>query len=95
MTQGEKAALYTGGAYIITVILLVLPYLIVPQTASGLREPRITLLIAVGIIAGFNFYVRWPGARPSSRASSRCRHQLGVHSSPSRRAVVRSVFGSE
>lgn len=30
--KAKKAALYTEGAYIITVIFLMLPYLIVPQT---------------------------------------------------------------
>jgi len=56
--RAKKAALYTGGAYIITVILLVLPYLIVPQTGFWIYASLgITLLIAVGIIAGFNFYV--------------------------------------
>jgi VIT1/CCC1 family predicted Fe2+/Mn2+ transporter len=56
--KAKKAALYTGGAYLITVILLVLPYLIVPQTGFWIYASLgITLLIAVGIIAGFNFYV--------------------------------------
>jgi len=56
--KAKKAALYTGGAYLITVILLVLPYLIVPQTGFWIYVSLgITLLIAVGIIAGFNFYI--------------------------------------
>ncbi|MEN6500732.1 MAG: VIT1/CCC1 family protein [Rectinema sp.] len=56
--KAKKAALYTGGAYLITVILLVLPYLIMPQTGFWIYVSLgITLLIAVGIIAGFNFYV--------------------------------------
>jgi VIT1/CCC1 family predicted Fe2+/Mn2+ transporter len=56
--KAKKAALYTGVAYLITVILLVLPYLIVPQTGPWIYVSLgITLFIAVGIIAGFNFYV--------------------------------------
>jgi len=56
--KAKKAALYTGVSYLITVMLLVLPYLIVPQTGIWIYVSlAITLLIAVGIIAGFNFYV--------------------------------------
>jgi len=56
--RAKKAAFYTGGAYLITVILLVLPYVIMPQTGFWIYVSLgITLLIAVGIIAGFNFYV--------------------------------------
>lgn len=49
-----KAALYTGAAYIITVILLVTPYLILPNYFVSLG---VTLAIAVLIILFFNYYV--------------------------------------
>lgn len=56
--RAKKAAFYTGGAYLITVILLVLPYVILPQTGFWIYVSLgITLLIAIGIIAGFNYYV--------------------------------------
>jgi VIT1/CCC1 family predicted Fe2+/Mn2+ transporter len=41
-----------------TVILLVMPYLVLPQSGRWIYVSlAITLLIAVGIIAGFNFYI--------------------------------------
>jgi len=49
-----KAALYTGAAYIVTVILLVLPYLLIGNYFVSLG---ITLGIAVLIILFFNYYV--------------------------------------
>ena len=49
-----RAAVYTGIAYIITVILLVLPYLIIPNYIIDLI---ITLTIGVIIIAVFNYYI--------------------------------------
>lgn len=56
--KAGKSALYTGIAYLITVVLLVLPYLIFPQTGGWIYGSlAITLLIAVLIILGFNFYV--------------------------------------
>jgi len=50
-----RAAVYTGIAYIITVSLLVLPYLISPETFY--LDLVITLLTAVAIIAVFNYYI--------------------------------------
>jgi VIT1/CCC1 family predicted Fe2+/Mn2+ transporter len=52
--QPVRAAIYTGIAYIITVTLLVLPYLLIPNYMLDLV---ITLTIAVLIIAAFNYYV--------------------------------------
>jgi VIT1/CCC1 family predicted Fe2+/Mn2+ transporter len=52
--QPVRAAIYTGIAYIITVMLLVLPYLLIPNYILDLA---ITLVIAVLIIALFNYYV--------------------------------------
>jgi len=49
-----RAAVYTGIAYIITVVLLVLPYLLIPNYIVDLI---ITLSIGVLIIAVFNYYI--------------------------------------
>ena len=49
-----RAAIYTGIAYIITVALLVLPYLLFDNYILDLA---ITLTIAVLIIAVFNYYI--------------------------------------
>jgi VIT1/CCC1 family predicted Fe2+/Mn2+ transporter len=49
-----KAALYTGVAYILTVILLVFPYLVLPNFYAALA---CTLAFAVLIIALFNYYI--------------------------------------
>lgn len=49
-----RAAIYTGIAYIITVILLVLPYLLIPNYIVDLA---ITLGVGVLIIAVFNYYI--------------------------------------
>lgn len=49
-----KAALYTGAAYIVTVFLLVLPYLLL---ANFFLSLAITLTVAVLIILFFNYYV--------------------------------------
>jgi VIT1/CCC1 family predicted Fe2+/Mn2+ transporter len=49
-----KSSLYTGGAYIITVILLVLPYLLItnPFVALGVMLGTVVLIIFI-----FNFYI--------------------------------------
>jgi vacuolar iron transporter family protein len=52
--QPVRAAIYTGIAYIITVALLVLPYLLFENYILDLV---ITLTIAVIIIALFNYYI--------------------------------------
>ena len=52
--QPVRAAIYTGIAYIITVALLVLPYLLFENYILDLI---ITLTIAVMIIAVFNYYI--------------------------------------
>lgn len=67
-SQGKalKSALYTGFAYIITVILMIIPYLIIPDKVFnifGLNVPSIylslsiTLLVVIFIILFFNFYI--------------------------------------
>ncbi len=52
--QPVRAAIYTGIAYIITVALLVLPYLLF---ANYILDLIITLTTAVVIIAVFNYYI--------------------------------------
>ncbi|HSF82757.1 MAG TPA: VIT1/CCC1 transporter family protein [Anaerolineales bacterium] len=49
-----QAAVYTGIAYVITVALLVLPYLVIPNYFIDLA---IALVVAVLIIAIFNYYI--------------------------------------
>ncbi|URZ00343.1 VIT1/CCC1 transporter family protein [Clostridium felsineum] len=51
-----KAATYTGIAYLITVVLLILPYLLLPEKAYGLAL-GIMLILVILIIAGFNYYI--------------------------------------
>lgn len=51
-----KSAIYTGIAYIITVILLLLPYAILPDKQFTLALV-IMLLLVVLIIAAFNYYI--------------------------------------
>lgn len=53
--QPVRAAIYTGIAYIITVALLVLPYLIMPENFYA--DLAIALTTAVLIIAVFNYYI--------------------------------------
>ncbi len=56
--RAKKSAVYTGVAYLATVVLLVLPYLLLPQTGIWIYlSLAITLVIAIAIIAGFNFYL--------------------------------------
>ena len=49
-----RAALYTGGAYLITVFALIAPYLILDNFYVCLA---VTLVIAILIIAVFNYYI--------------------------------------
>jgi VIT1/CCC1 family predicted Fe2+/Mn2+ transporter len=49
-----RASFYTGGAYVITVILLILPYLIFADYYLALG---FTLVAAIFIIASFNYYL--------------------------------------
>lgn len=50
-----RSATYTGIAYLITVALLILPYLLIPE--NYFLSLGITLIIAVIIILVFNFYI--------------------------------------
>jgi len=52
--RAAKAAVYTGIAYIVTVALLVLPYLVMQSYVGALV---LTMTVAILIILVFNFYV--------------------------------------
>lgn len=65
--QGQhpgKAALYTGVAYVLTVLLLILPYLVLGNYFAALAW---TLLTAVGIIALFSYYLAVAKDQPFGR----------------------------
>lgn len=49
-----KSSIYTGIAYIITVSLLILPFLLLPNHFLNLG---LSVLMAILIILGFNFYI--------------------------------------
>ena len=51
-----KSAGYTGGAYLFTVVALLLPYLILPDK-SYLFALVIMLVVVIVIIAAFNYYI--------------------------------------
>jgi VIT1/CCC1 family predicted Fe2+/Mn2+ transporter len=56
--RAAKSALYTGVAYLGTVVLLVMPYLVLPRSGNWIfASLGITMVIAVGIIGAFNFYL--------------------------------------
>jgi len=55
MKNALKSAAYTGITYLITVVLLILPYLLIPK--NYFLSLVLTLIIAVIIILGFNFYI--------------------------------------
>lgn len=58
-TDAFKSALYTGIAYIITVGLLILPYLLIPDTIAGGKYIALGIMLAtvILIIFFFNFYI--------------------------------------
>ncbi len=94
--KAGRSALYTGVAYLVTVILLILPYLLVPQTGKGIYiSLAITLLIAILIILGFNFYVSVAKDMPFKQ---RFLEMLGISMGVSALSfvvglIVRNVFG--
>ena len=49
-----KAAIYTGIAYIITVLILVIPYFLFTKPKKSLI---VMLICTLAIIAGYNFYI--------------------------------------
>lgn len=89
-----KSALYTGAAYILTVILLVLPYLVLSPPLLSLVA---MLAVSIGIVAVFNFYVAVALGRPFLRQFVEMAViSLGVAAvSFGLGYVVRAVFGVE
>jgi VIT1/CCC1 family predicted Fe2+/Mn2+ transporter len=51
-----KSSVYTGVAYLITVVLLVLPYLLLPRNMY-LQAFILMIVIVLLIIAAFNYYI--------------------------------------
>lgn len=66
--KAKKAAFYTGLAYIITVILLVMPFLILQNAKVALI---LTITIAISIISFFSFFVSVVHDRPFKKEVSR------------------------
>jgi VIT1/CCC1 family predicted Fe2+/Mn2+ transporter len=89
-----KAAFYTGLTYIVTVILLVLPYLLLANYFVCLL---IALTVGVLIIAAFNFYVAVAQDEPFRRRFAEMAGlSLGVSAvSFLIGLVVRNLFGVE
>jgi VIT1/CCC1 family predicted Fe2+/Mn2+ transporter len=54
--QAFKSSLYTGGAYLVTVVLMVLPYLLFPKEAYVAALVTM-LLVVILIIYFFNYYI--------------------------------------
>lgn len=96
--KAGRSALYTGAAYLITVVLLILPYLLIPQGGNGIYiSLAITLLIAILIILCFNFYVSVAKDLPFKQ---RFLEMLGISMGVSALSfivglIVRNVFGIE
>jgi VIT1/CCC1 family predicted Fe2+/Mn2+ transporter len=68
--KAGHSALYTGAAYLITVALLTLPCLLVPQAGPGIFVSlAITVPVAVLIILGFTFCVSVAKNLPFRRRS--------------------------
>ena len=57
----KKAAIYTGIAYVFTVIMLILPFFLI---ANYILSLAVTLLIAILIIAFFNYYISVANDQP-------------------------------
>jgi len=89
-----KASLYTGAAYIVTVLLLILPYLLLQNYYAALA---VTLIAGVAIIAVFNYYIAVAKDEPFKRRFLEMAGlSLGVAGlSFVVGLVVREVFGVE
>jgi VIT1/CCC1 family predicted Fe2+/Mn2+ transporter len=61
-----KSSAYTGIAYLITVVLLIIPYLLFSKD-NYIPALIVTMLIAISIIAGFNFYISVAKDEPFKR----------------------------
>ncbi|MBN1242308.1 MAG: VIT1/CCC1 transporter family protein [Spirochaetales bacterium] len=96
--KAGKSAVYTGVAYLLTVVVLVLPYLVLPHEGSWIFVSlALTLFAAVAIIAGFNFYI---SVAKSYRFRERFLEMAGISLGVAGFSflvgfVVRSVFGIE
>lgn len=90
----RRAALYTGIAYIFTVMALIAPYLLLSNIYASLA---VTLIVAVLIIAVFNFYISVArGEAFRRRFIEMAAISLGVSALSFLVAViVRSAFGIE
>jgi VIT1/CCC1 family predicted Fe2+/Mn2+ transporter len=89
-----KASLYTGTAYIVTVLLLILPYLLLKNYYVALA---VTMTAAVAIIAVFNYYIAVAKDEPFK---SRFLEMAGLSLSVAALSfvvglIVRDVFGVE
>lgn len=95
-SKAGKSALYTGVAYLITVFLLIAPYLLLPQDEFWIFVSLgITLLIAVAIIFFFNFYISVAKDLPFGK---RFLEMLGISMGVAAFSflvglLVRSIFG--
>ncbi|NJP40523.1 rubrerythrin family protein [Oscillospiraceae bacterium HV4-5-C5C] len=64
--NARRSAVYTGAAYLLTVAILILPFLLLPASAY-LGALGMTLLLALFIIAAFNYYISVAKGRPFRR----------------------------
>lgn len=62
----RKSALYTGAAYIVAVAVLIAPYLVLVNPFHALG---CTLLLALGLVVGFTFYLSVARNRPFRRSA--------------------------
>ncbi|MBN2222777.1 MAG: VIT1/CCC1 transporter family protein [Vallitaleaceae bacterium] len=92
--KAKKAAIYTGIAYVITVVFLILPFLLIANPYISLA---LTLFVAVFIIFVFNFYVSVAKDYPfSKRFFQMASISLGVAAiSFFVGVIVKQVFGLE
>ncbi len=76
--DAKKSALYTGVAYALTVVLLLIPYLALPDNFY-LLAMGIMLVVVVLILAAFNFYTSVAQDLPfKKRFGQMCAISLGV-----------------
>lgn len=76
--DAKRACLYTGGAYALTVVLLLIPYLVLPNNLY-LLAMAIMLAVVVLILWAFNFYTSVAQDLPFKRRFGQmCAISLGV-----------------
>ena len=76
--DAKRACAYTGSAYALTVVLLLLPYLLTPDKLY-LLAMAIMLAVVVLILAAFNFYTAVAQDLPfKKRFAQMCAISLGV-----------------